>query len=77
MLHKIIVRYNRLSKYDFKTEKKGYGNWLITYTYPKGRKISAILFAQHYDVLTEDEPTQRNLKWIKDLIKHKNLTQVN
>jgi hypothetical protein len=50
---------------------------MITYTYPKGRKISAVLTAISYDVLQQEEPTQRKLKHIKDVIKHKNLTQVN
>lgn len=74
---KINVKYNRLSKYDFKREQRGYGNWLITYTYPKGRKISAVLTAISYDILNNEEPTQRQLKHIKDVIKHKNLTQIN
>ena len=77
MTHKIIVKYNRLSKYDFTAVQQGYGNWMITYTYPKGRKISAVLTAISYDVLQQEEPTQRKLKHIKDVIKHKNLTQVN
>lgn len=77
MTNKIIVKYNRLSKYDFSAVQQGYGNWLITYTYPKGRTIGAVLTAISYDVLQQEEPTQRKLKHIKDIIKHKNSKQVN
>ena len=65
--------YSRISTLDFKAVQQGYGTWLITYTYPAGRKISAVLHAKCYDIIKNVDSTQRNLKWVKDVIKNKNL----
>lgn len=65
--------YMKLTISDFKAVHQGYGIWMITYTYPAGRKISAILNAMAYDIINDIDSTQRKLKWVKDVIKNKNL----
>jgi hypothetical protein len=65
--------YSRISTSNFTAVQQDSGLYMITYIYPAGRKISAVLNDKFYKIVTDIDSTQRNLKWVKEIIKNKNL----